>query len=241
MLRQLFDSESCTYTYLISDSSEKYAIIIDPVKSSTKKYLKLISELSLVLTATLDTHTHADHITASGMLSMATGCEIVMGDASSVSGVTCALPHGGMLTFGKDHIICLHTPGHTPDSCCFYSAEEGFVLTGDTLLIRGTGRTDFQEGCAQQAWHSLTTVLAALPGITRVYPGHDYNGMTVSTLAEEKQHNPRLQAVDAEAYAKIMDALNLPYPGMIDVALPANLTCGLSTDEESGDKETVTG
>lgn len=229
MLRQLFDVESCTYTYtyLITDTQGDCAIIVDPVRDKTAQYLTLIDELSLLLVAALDTHTHADHITGSGLLRQQTGCDIVMSSASEAQGITKRLNHKDTLTFGASQIVCLHTPGHTSDSCCFYSKEEGYLLTGDTLLIRGSGRTDFQQGNAQQAWHSIMTELMTLPLSAHVYPGHDYKGMTMSTLSEEKQFNPRLQVKSAEAYALLMEDLNLPYPKKIDEALPANLKCGL--------------
>ncbi len=226
MLRQLFDADSFTYTYLLSDDTEAVAVIIDPVKEKTSQYLQLLDELSLKLLATVDTHTHADHITASGTLREKTGCEIVMSSTTCAEGVTVKLNDQQSFYYGTSELICLHTPGHTSDSCCYYS-NEGFVLTGDTLLIRGTGRTDFQQGNAKQAFKNIQEKLLPLAGNTKVYPGHDYKGFTVSTIAEEKKNNPRLQVKDAEAYEVLMNSLNLSYPRKIDQALPQNMKCGL--------------
>jgi len=227
MLRQLFHAESCTYTYLITDACQDCAIFIDPAKDRVEQYLTLLDELSLSLIAALDTHTHADHITGTGLLRERTGCDIVMSSATKAEGVTKKLNCHELFTYGGNSICCIHTPGHTKDSCCFYVKQAGALFTGDTLLIRGSGRTDFQEGSSSDAWHSIMHVLMKLPEETLIYPGHDYKGMTVSSLKEEKVHNPRLQVGGAKEYAALMKSLNLPYPSKIDEALPKNLKCGI--------------
>lgn len=229
LLRQLFDAESSTYTYLLADAGE--AVLIDPVKEQLDAYLRLLDELGLRLVLALDTHTHADHITALGDLREATGCQSGFG---AESGSTCAsftFAEGTRLRFGARELIAWYTPGHTADSYCFLlpaSPADGTparVFTGDTLLIRGTGRTDFQNGDARAQWASLQRLLA-LAGDTEVCPGHDYRGWTRSSIAEERAHNPRLQVADAEAYAALMASLRLPNPRMMDIAVPANRACG---------------
>ncbi|MBE8215489.1 MAG: MBL fold metallo-hydrolase [Endozoicomonadaceae bacterium] len=226
MLRQLFDAETSTYTYLISSQvdNKKMAILVDPVYHRVEQYLNLLKELSITLVAVADTHVHADHITAAGLLQDQTQCDIIMSDKAKVTGVTKALAHLDTFCIGNTQFICFETPGHTSDSCCFYNEEQHYVLTGDTLLVRGTGRTDFQSGNSKQAWSSLNHLMT-LPSETRIYPGHD-NGMTWSTIQEEKQHNPRLQVKTAEAYHQLMLSLNLPTPKLIHETVPANLNCG---------------
>lgn len=225
LFRQLFDRESCTYTYLVAASTGE-ALIIDPVLEHTEQYLRLLAELDLQLKFTFDTHVHADHVTASGLLAEKTGASIVMGEKSKAQGIT-PLKDGEVLSVGDLKFTVLYTPGHTDDSYCLLMSDR--VFTGDTLFIRGTGRTDFQHGSSAEAYQSIIEKLLTLPGETLVYPGHDYKGMTVSTISEEKRFNPRLQINSAAEYAAIMDNLNLPKPNKIDIAVPANLHCGLST------------
>lgn len=229
LLRQLFDAQSSTYTYLLADAGE--AVLIDPVKEQLEAYLRLLDELGLRLVLALDTHTHADHITALGDLREATGCQSGFG---AQSGSTCAsftFADGARLRFGARELIAWYTPGHTADSYCFLlpanpvDGTPARVFTGDTLLIRGTGRTDFQNGDARAQWASLQRLLA-LAGDTEVCPGHDYRGWTRSSIAEERAHNPRLQVADAEAYAALMASLRLPNPRLMDIAVPANRACG---------------
>lgn len=227
LFRQFFDSVSSTYTYLLADQGE--AVLIDPVKDKLDDYLHLLGELHLRLVLAVDTHTHADHITALGGLRDATGCRSGFG---AQSGSTCAsftFADGQRLAFGRRELIAWHTPGHTDDSYCFLlpasAGEAAQVFTGDTLLIRGSGRTDFQNGDARAQWASLQRLLA-LPGDTVVWPGHDYRGWTRSSIAEEAAHNPRLQVADAEAYARLMAGLKLANPRLMDVAVPANRACG---------------
>lgn len=222
LFRQLFDTESCTYTYLLADGAE--AVIIDPVLDHAERYGQLLSELQLELVVALDTHTHADHVTATGRLADSTGCRIAMGEKSGAECVVEKLREGDTLKVGGIRLTAVYTPGHTDDSYSFRMDDR--VFTGDTLLIRGTGRTDFQNGDPFAAWDSLTNKLMRLPEETLVYPAHDYKGWTMSTIGEEKRHNPRLKVRSAEEYAELMGNLNLAYPKMIDVAVPANRRCG---------------
>jgi sulfur dioxygenase len=180
--------------------------------------------MNLNLRIVIDTHVHADHITASGLLRQNTNCEIVMGKHSKAQGLSRTLDHNDTIGVKGVELKALYTPGHTDDSYCYLMSDR--VFTGDTLLIRGTGRTDFQHGDSKQAYKSLFTELLSLPEQTLVYPAHDYHGMTVSTIGEEKRCNPRLQVKDADAYAQLMSQLKLAYPAQMDVAVPANLNCG---------------
>jgi glyoxylase-like metal-dependent hydrolase (beta-lactamase superfamily II) len=224
IFRQLFDAESHTYSYLLAGAPGGEALLIDPVLEHTEAYLRLIAELGLKLVVALDTHTHADHITALGALRAASGCRTLMGAQSKAECVSARLADGETLKLAGLTLVARHTPGHTDDSYCYLLPDR--VFTGDTLLIRGTGRTDFQNGDARAAWRSLQDVLLRLPDETLVYPGHDYKGWTASTIGEERAHNPRLQVADAEAYAALMASLKLPHPKLMDVAVPANLACG---------------
>jgi glyoxylase-like metal-dependent hydrolase (beta-lactamase superfamily II) len=227
LFRQLFDSTSSTYTYLLADAGE--AVLIDPVKDKQDDYLRLLGELNLRLTLALDTHTHADHITALGDLRSATGCRCGLGEQSASTCASFVFTDGDHLPFGNYALTVWYTPGHTDDSYCFLlPAADGRVIklfSGDTLLIRGTGRTDFQNGDAREQWASLQRLLA-LPGDTEVWPAHDYHGWTSSSIAEEAAHNPRLQVANARAYAALMAELKLPDPKLMDIAVPANRACG---------------
>ncbi len=223
IIRQLFDYETWTYTYLIADKVSKEAIIIDPVLTHIERDIRLISELGLTLKYSLDTHVHADHITASGHLRDRLGCKTGL---AAVNGVDCAdiaLYDGDRLVFGRHELITISTPGHTSGCLSYY--VEGYVFTGDSLFIRGCGRTDFQQGDSGQLYESITTRLYALPDETVVYPGHDYNGRTLSTLAEEKQFNPRI-TLGREKFIAYMQGLNLPDPKLIMEAVPSNQSCG---------------
>lgn len=228
LFRQLFDSNSSTYSYLLADAGE--AVLIDPVKEHLDDYLRLLRELDLRLVLAIDTHTHADHITALGGLRDATGCRTGFGAESGSHCASFTFADGERLAFGRSELIAWHTPGHTDDSYCFLlpgdDQQPAKVFTGDTLLIRGSGRTDFQNGSARAQWASLQRLLA-LPGATEVWPGHDYRGWTRSSIAEEAAHNPRLQVADVEAYVALMASLKLPNPKLMDIAVPANRGCGL--------------
>ena len=229
IFRQLFDQVSGTYTYLLASRSGGEALIIDPVLEKVERYVQLIGELDLKLVKAVDTHLHADHITGLGALRDKTQCTTVMGEQSKADVVSMRLSDGDRLTIEGMSLDVLYTPGHTDDSYCF--AMQDRVFTGDTLLIRGTGRTDFQHGDARAQYDSIFNRLLTLPEATFVYPGHDYKGDTVSTIGEEKAFNPRLQVKSVEAYVELMSNLNLANPKMMDVAVPANMKVGLQQEE----------
>jgi len=226
IFRQLFDHESSTYTYLLGDANSGEALLIDPVIANTDSYLSLLQQLSLTLKLCVDTHTHADHITALGALRERTGCITMMGEQAMADCVSQSFAHLDQIEVGSIKLQVLYTPGHTDDSCSFYVPDAAMLFTGDTLLIRGTGRTDFQNGDALAQYHSLHELLLKLPEHTEVYPAHDYKGWSKSSIREERQHNPRLQVSSAEDYAAIMAALKLTNPKLMDIAVPANQACG---------------
>ena len=229
IFRQLFEQVSCTYTYLLASRSGGEALIIDPVLEKVDRYLQLIRELDLKLVKAVDTHLHADHITGLGALRDKTQCITVMGEQSKADVVSMRLTDGDKLTIEGLALDVLYTPGHTDDSYCY--ALEDRVFTGDTLLIRGTGRTDFQNGDSRAQYDSLFNRLLKLPESTFVYPGHDYKGDTVSTIGEEKAFNPRLQVKSVDEYVELMSNLNLANPKMMDVAVPANMKVGLQQED----------
>ena len=232
LIRQLFDRDTFTYTYLLADAKSYEAVLIDPVFEQTELYLQLLDELGLKLKYALDTHVHADHITALGTLRERLNCKTVV---SEVSGLDCADIHvkdGDTVNFGRFELKVITTPGHTHDSICFYlDQDDGYLFSGDTLLIRGTGRTDFQNGDSAKLYDSLFNKLLTLKAETVVYPGHDYKGWTVSSIAEERANNPRLQVSHVDEFVDIMNNLNLPNPKMMDVAIPANLQCGQKSSQ----------
>jgi glyoxylase-like metal-dependent hydrolase (beta-lactamase superfamily II)/rhodanese-related sulfurtransferase len=229
IFRQLFDATSGTYSYLMASRRGGEALIIDPVLEKVDRYLQLVTELDLKLVKAVDTHVHADHITGLGALRDRTHCITVMGENARVDVVSMRVSEGDKLTIEGLALDVLFTPGHTDDSYSFLMRDR--VFTGDTLLIRGTGRTDFQNGSARAQYESLFNKLLKLPDETLVYPAHDYKGDTVSTIAEEKAFNPRLQVQSVDEYVDLMGKLNLPNPKMMDVAIPANLRVGLAQDE----------
>ncbi|MDB5976222.1 MAG: fold metallo-hydrolase [Nevskia sp.] len=224
LFRQLFDAESSTYTYLLASRAGGEALLIDPVQGQTALYLQLVEELGLKLVIAVDTHTHADHITALGDLRSATACTTLMGERTRAECVSAQFRDGEELGFDGVRLRALYTPGHTDES--FSLVGEDRVFTGDVLLIRGTGRTDFQNGDPRDSYDSIFNKLLRLPDETLVYPAHDYRGCTVSTIAEERQWNPRLQVRSVEEYVGLMNGLRLPSPKLMDVAVPANLRCG---------------
>jgi glyoxylase-like metal-dependent hydrolase (beta-lactamase superfamily II) len=222
---QLFEPESSTYTYIIGDGDMKVAAIIDPVLETVERDLKLIEELGVKLKYVLDTHVHADHITGAGVIRERTGAQTAVSEGARVDCADIHLHDGQVLHLGNKTITALATPGHTDSCMCFLF--EGRVFTGDTLLIRGTGRTDFQEGSSENLYESVHRKLFNLPDDTLVYPAHDYKGQTASTIGLEKKFNPRLGTNTTKAqFIKIMSELGLPAPKKIDVALPANRDCG---------------
>ena len=226
---QLFERESSTYTYIIGDSLTKEAAIIDPVLETLDRDLNFLEELGLRLVYILDTHIHADHITAADEIRKVTGAKTAVNAQANVDCVDIPLEDGQELKLGQKIIKAISTPGHTNSCMSFYF--EGKVFTGDTLLIRGSGRTDFQQGSTDNLYHSVQEKLFKLPDSTIVYPAHDYRGFTSSTIALEKKYNPRLGLTKSlNDFKKIMSELNLPYPKKIDVALPANLKCGIKTE-----------
>jgi glyoxylase-like metal-dependent hydrolase (beta-lactamase superfamily II)/rhodanese-related sulfurtransferase len=226
IFRQIFDSVSSTYTYLIASRRGGEALIIDPVLDKVDRYLRLLAELDLKLIKALDTHIHADHITGLGALRDRTRCITVMGEQSGVDVVSMRVSEGDKIEIEGLCLEAIYTPGHTDDSYSFLMGDR--VFTGDTLLIRGTGRTDFQNGDPVAQCDSIFGKLLKLPEETLVYPAHDYKGDTVSTIGEEKAFNPRLQVESVDQYVEIMNSLNLPNPKMMDLAVPANLKIGLS-------------
>jgi glyoxylase-like metal-dependent hydrolase (beta-lactamase superfamily II)/rhodanese-related sulfurtransferase len=229
IFRQLFDQTSGTYTYLLASRKGGEALIIDPVLEKVDRYLQLVKELDLKLVKAVDTHIHADHITGLGALRDRTHCITVMGEQARVDVVSMRVTEGDKLTIEGLALDVLYTPGHTDDSYSFLMRDR--VFTGDTLLIRGTGRTDFQNGSARAQYESLFGKLLKLPEDTLVFPAHDYKGDTVSTIGEEKRCNPRLQVRSVDEYVELMGKLNLPNPKMMDVAVPANMRQGLAQDE----------
>jgi sulfur dioxygenase len=228
IFRQLYDSASGTYTYLLASRRGGEALIIDPVIEKVERYLQLVQELDLKLVKAVDTHLHADHITAIGALRDRTHCVTVMGEQTKADVVSMRVSEGDSLTIEGLSLGVLYTPGHTDDSYSFFMGDR--VFTGDTLLIRGTGRTDFQNGDPRMQYDSLFGKLLKLPDDTLVFPAHDYKGDTVSTIGEEKAFNPRLRVKSVEEYADLMNNLRLPNPKMMDVAVPANMKVGLAQD-----------
>jgi sulfur dioxygenase len=229
IFRQLFDATSGTYTYLLASRRGGEALIIDPVLEKVDRYLQLIRELDLKLVKAIDTHLHADHITGLGALRDRTRCITVMGEQSSVDVVSMRIADGDRLGIEGLSLDVAYTPGHTDDSYSFIMPDR--VFTGDTLLIRGTGRTDFQNGDPSAQYDSIFNRLLRLPDETMVFPAHDYKGDTVSTIGEERRSNPRLQVKSVDEYVALMNNLNLSNPKMMDVAVPANMHQGLAQQE----------
>ena len=229
IFRQLFDSVSGTYSYLLASRRGGEALIIDPVLEKVERYLQLVNELDLRLVKAVDTHLHADHITGLGALRDKTHCVTVMGEQTKADVVSMRLADGDKLAIEGLALDVIYTPGHTDDSYSFILPDR--VFTGDTLLIRGTGRTDFQNGDPRQQYQSIFGRLLRLPDETLIFPAHDYKGETVSTIGEEKAFNPRLQVKSVDEYVDIMNNLKLSNPKMMDVAVPANMRVGLHQDD----------
>ena len=225
---QLFDPASSTYTYVLFDQTSRDAVIIDPVDEQLERDLATLREYGLKLVWAVETHAHADHITSAGKLAELAGARTAAPQGCGIGTAGVQLQHGDSLPFGSETLKALHTPGHTAGSMSFVWRDH--VFTGDTLLINGCGRTDFQSGSASDLYHSLTEVLFALPDDTTVWPGHDYQGRSHSTIGQEKSGNPRIAGKSEAEFVAIMAALDLPKPKRIDEAVPANLTSGIRHD-----------
>ncbi|KAE8594181.1 hypothetical protein XENTR_v10019483 [Xenopus tropicalis] len=226
VFRQLFEPVSCTYTYLLADKNTKEAILIDPVLEKAERDAKLIKDLGFNMIFAANTHCHADHITGTGVLKkLLPGCKSVISKDSGAR-ADVYIQEGDQIKFGKFWVEARSTPGHTDGCLTYVLNDQSMAFTGDALLIRGCGRTDFQQGCPKTLYHSVHTKIFSLPDSCLLYPGHDYTGQTVSSVEEEKRLNPRLTKDEAE-FVKIMNNLNLPKPKQIDVAVPANLKCGI--------------
>ena len=228
IFEQLFDTKSSTYTYIISSGKGREALIIDPVIESTDKYIKILKNLDLKLVKVIDTHIHADHISGLNELSKKTNCSKIMGEKSSSEVLDIRVKESEKIKIENIELIAMYTPGHTDCSYSFLMNDR--VFTGDTLLINGTGRTDFQNGNSHDAYNSLFDKILKLPEKTLVYPAHDYNGKKYSTIESEKNSNPRLKVTSAEEYAELMNNLKLENPEMMDVAVSANKK-GLTLDK----------
>ena len=228
IFKQLFDTKSSTYTYIISSGKGREALIIDPVIDNTNEYLKILKDLDLKLVKVIDTHIHADHISGLNELSKQTNCSKIMGEQSASEVIDVFVKDNEKINIENIELISIYTPGHTDCSYSFLMNDR--VFTGATLLINGTGRTDFQNGNVLDQYESIFKKLLKLPAKTLVYPAHDYNGKKYSTINDEKNNNPRLQVTSAEEYAKIMNNLKLENPEMMDIAVSANKK-GLTLDK----------
>ena len=224
IFRQVFDNKSSTYTYLIASAKGREAVIIDPVIENVESYIKLLNELDLKLVKVIYTHIHADHITGASKLKKVTNCSTIMGEHTPADAVEVKVKDEEIIKIDQIAIKAMYTPGHTSDSYSFLMDK--YLFSGDTLLINGTGRTDFQNGSSKDAYNSLFNKLLKLPDDTVLYPGHDYNGKLSSTIGKEKQHNPRLQVENVDQYIEIMSNLNLSKPKMIDHNISRNLKLG---------------
>jgi len=224
ILKQVFDTKSSTYTYLIASAKGREAVIIDPVIENVHDYIKILNDLDLKLVKVIDTHIHADHITGASDLKKITKCSTVMGKHSPADTVDIKVNDDELINIDNFKIKSLYTPGHTSDSYSFLL--NNYLFTGDTLLINGTGRTDFQNGNSKDAYNSIFNKLLKLPEETLVYPGHDYNGKFVSSIKDEKKFNPRLQINSADEYEDIMSNLNLSKPNLMDINIASNIKLG---------------
>ncbi len=231
LFRQLADAASSTYTYLLADESVKKAVLIDPVFEQHTRDGALIRELGLELVATLDTHCHADHVSGAWLMKRATGSRIGLSPIYGAKNVDLPLVHGDVIAFGGEKLHVRATPGHTDGCLSFVTDDQSMAFTGDALLIRGAGRTDFQNGCADRLFDSIKTQIFTLPDSCHIYPGHDYDGRTQSSVGEEKRHNPRIGG-DArrEDFVGYMQNMALPHPKQIAIAVPANMRGGEPED-----------
>ena len=225
IFKQVFDQKSSTYTYIIASAEGREALIIDPVLENVEDYIKLLTELNLKLVKVIDTHIHADHVTGAGKLRDKTQCVTIMGEHTPTDAVEIKVKDEEIIKLDQLKIKALYTPGHTSDSFSFLM--DNYLFSGDTLLINGTGRTDFQNGNSKDAYNSLFNRLLKLPDETLVYPAHDYKGEKVSSIGKEKKFNPRLQVSNVEEYIEIMNNLNLKKPAAIDFNVANNLKLGV--------------
>jgi sulfur dioxygenase len=224
IFKQVFDKKTSTYTYLIASSKGREALIIDPVLDNISEYISLLNELDLKLVKVIDTHIHADHITGASKLKEQTNCTTIMGEHTPADAVELKVKDDEIIKLDQIEIRALYTPGHTADSYSFLMND--YLFSGDTLLINGTGRTDFQNGSAKDAYNSIFNKLLKLPEKTLLYPAHDYNGEKVSSIGKEKKFNPRLQVNSENEYLEIMNNLNLPEPKMMDINVVRNIKLG---------------
>ena len=224
IFKQVFDTKSSTYTYIIASAEGREALIIDPVLENVEDYIKILNQLNLKLVKVIDTHIHADHVTGAGKLRDKTKCVTIMGEHTPTDAVEVKVKDEEIIKLDKLNFRALYTPGHTSDSFCFLM--DNYLFSGDTLLINGTGRTDFQNGNSKDAYNSIFNRLLKLPEETLLYPAHDYKGQTVSTIGKEKRSNPRLQVKNVDEYIEIMNNLNLKKPEKIDYNVENNLKLG---------------
>ena len=224
IFKQIFDTETSTYTYIIASAKGREAVIIDPVLENVEDYINILKELDLKLVQVIDTHIHADHVTGASKLKQVTNCTTIMGEHTPADTVEIKVKDDEIINIDNLKIRSMYTPGHTSDSYSFLL--DNYLFTGDTLLINGTGRTDFQNGSSKDAYNSLFNNLLKLPEETLVYPGHDYNGKFSSTIGNEKKFNPRLQVKSVDEYVDIMSKLNLAKPKMIETNVSRNIKLG---------------
>ena len=224
IFRQVFDNKSSTYTYLIASAKGREAVIIDPVIENVESYIKLLQELDLKLVKVIDTHIHADHVTGASKLKQVTNCSTLMGEHTPADAVEIKVKDDEIIKIDQIEIKAMYTPGHTSDSYSFLM--DNYLFSGDTLLINGTGRTDFQNGSSKDAYNSIFNRLLKLPEDTILYPGHDYNGKESSTIGNEKKFNPRLQVKNVDEYVELMSNLNLAKPQLIDINVSRNIKLG---------------
>lgn len=229
IFRQLFEPVSSTYTYLLADADTKEAVLIDPVLETANRDATLVKDLGLKMVYAANTHCHADHITGTGVLKklLPGSKSVISKDSGAIADIH--IQEGDHIKFGRYSLEVRSTPGHTDGCLTYVLNDKSMAFTGDALLIRGCGRTDFQQGCPNTLYHSVHSKIFSLPDSCHLYPAHDYKGQTVTTVDEEKRLNPRLTKSEAE-FVKIMNNLNLPKPGQIDIAVPANLKCGIQDD-----------
>ena len=225
IFKQVFDQKSSTYTYIIASAKGREALIIDPVLENVEDYIKILNQLNLKLVKVIDTHIHADHVTGAGKLRDKTKCVTIMGEHTPTDAVELKVKDDEIIKLDKLNFRAIYTPGHTSDSFCFLMDK--YLFSGDTLLINGTGRTDFQNGNSIDAYNSIFNRLLKLPEDTLLYPAHDYKGETVSTIGKEKRSNPRLQVRNVDEYIEIMNNLNLKKPEKIDYNVSSNLKLGV--------------